>query len=47
MHDAKIVFHPQCTASDTNGPQHIECGRKENPYYEKAMMMRAMENTIY
>jgi predicted amidohydrolase len=47
MHDAKIVFHPQCTASDTNGPQLVEWGSKENPYYEKAMMMRAMENTIY
>lgn len=47
MHDAKIVFHPQCTASDTNGPQLVEWGNKENPYYEKAMMMRAMENTIY
>jgi predicted amidohydrolase len=24
-----------------------EWGSKDNPYYEKAMMMRAMENTIY
>ncbi len=47
IHDAKIVFHPQCTASDTNGPNLVEWGNKENPYYEKAMMMRAMENTIY
>lgn len=47
MNDAKIVFHPQCTASDTNGPQLKEWGSKDNPYYEKAMMMRAMENTIY
>ncbi len=47
MRDAKIVFHPQCTASDINGPQLVEWGNKENPYYEKAMMMRAMENTIY
>ena len=47
MNDAKIVFHPQCTASNTNGPQLSEWGNKDNPYYEKAMMMRAMENTIY
>ena len=47
MHDAKIVFHPQCTASNKQGPQLIEWGNKDNPYYEKAMMMRAMENIIY
>ena len=45
--DAKIVFHPQCTGSNTHGPQLVEWGSKDNPYYEKAMMMRAMENTIY
>lgn len=45
--DAKIVFHPQCTASNDHGPQLSEWGNKDNPYYEKAMMMRAMENTIY
>ena len=47
MRDAKIVFHPQCTASDNAGPQLVEWGNKDNPYYEKAMIMRAMENTIY
>jgi len=25
----------------------VEWGSKDNPYYEKAMMLRAMENTIY
>ncbi|HVS93176.1 MAG TPA: carbon-nitrogen hydrolase family protein [Mucilaginibacter sp.] len=45
--DAKIVFHPHCTGSDTQGDHLIEWGHKNNPYYEKAMMMRAMENTIY
>lgn len=44
---AKIVFHPHCTGSDTDGPELAEWGHKDNPYYEKAMMMRAMENTIY
>ena len=45
--DAKIVFHPHCTGSDTHGDKLFEWGHKNNPYYEKAMMMRAMENTIY
>lgn len=44
---AKIVFHPHCTGSDSAGPELTEWGHKDNPYYEKAMMMRAMENTIY
>ncbi|MDB4904418.1 MAG: carbon-nitrogen hydrolase family protein [Mucilaginibacter sp.] len=47
QHGAKIVFHPHCTGSDTNGTLLTEWGSKENPYYEKAIMMRAMENTIY
>jgi 5-aminopentanamidase len=46
-HDAKIVFHPHCTGSNTKGVQLVEWGNKNNPYYEKAMMMRALENTIY
>jgi predicted amidohydrolase len=46
-HDAKIVFHPHCTGSNTDGMLLTEWGSKGNPYYEKAMMMRAMENTIY
>ncbi|HZZ76292.1 MAG TPA: carbon-nitrogen hydrolase family protein, partial [Puia sp.] len=25
----------------------VEWGSPDNPYYEKAMMMRALENTIY
>ncbi|MDE3214349.1 MAG: carbon-nitrogen hydrolase family protein [Bacteroidota bacterium] len=47
MQGAAIVFHPQCTASNALGPQLHEWGHSENPYYEKAMMMRALENTIY
>ncbi|MDF2430837.1 MAG: 5-aminopentanamidase [Mucilaginibacter sp.] len=47
QHDAKIVFHPHFTGSNTDGIQLTEWGAKYNPYYEKAMMMRAMENTIY
>lgn len=45
--DAKIVFHPQCTGSNSTGKRPTDWGAKENPYYEKAIMMRALENTIY
>lgn len=45
--DAKIVFHPHLAGSNTDGLQLTEWGNKSNPYYEKAMMMRALENTIY
>lgn len=44
---ASIVFHPQFTGSNVIGPQLSEWGNNNNPYYEKAIMMRAMENTIY
>jgi 5-aminopentanamidase len=44
---AHIVFHPHFGGSNTNGVKPIEFGHKDNPYYEKAMMMRALENTIY
>lgn len=47
MHGAAIVFHPQFTGSNVSGSQLTEWGNKNNPYYEKAIMMRAMENTIY
>jgi predicted amidohydrolase len=45
--DAKIVFHPHFVGSDTSGVELTEWGHKDNPYYEKAVMMRALENTIY
>jgi len=45
---AKIVFHPQHTGSQTAGsPVLSEWGSREAPYYEKAMVMRGIENTIY
>jgi len=47
QHGATIVFHPHFAGSNTEGPQLKEWGAKDNPYYEKAMMMRAIENTIY
>jgi predicted amidohydrolase len=47
QHGASIVFHPHFVGSNTDGTQLSEWGHKNNPYYEKAMMMRALENTIY
>ena len=44
---ASVVFHPHCTGSNVQGRKLTTWGDKDNPYYEKAMMMRAMENTIY
>ena len=44
---AAIVFHPHFAGSNINGVELIEWGNKNNPYYEKAIMMRAIENTIY
>jgi predicted amidohydrolase len=44
---AKIVFHPHHTGSDQKGVRLTEWGAASSPYYEKAMMMRSIENTIY
>ncbi len=44
---AHIVFHPHFGGSDISGKPLKEWGHKDNPYYEKAMLMRALENTIY
>jgi 5-aminopentanamidase len=47
MQGAAIVFHPNCTGSNIAGQMPVEWGAKSNPYYEKATMIRAMENTIF
>jgi predicted amidohydrolase len=44
---AKIVFHPQHTGSELQGVRLTQWGAAGGPYYEKAMMMRSIENTIY
>lgn len=44
---AHIVFHPHFSGSDTEGITPTQWGDKNSPYYEKAMMMRSIENTIY
>jgi predicted amidohydrolase len=44
---ARVVFHPQMTGSDLTGPQMERWGDTTAPYYEKAMLMRSVENTVY
>jgi predicted amidohydrolase len=44
---AHIVFHPHFSGSDTEGVLLTDWSSMSNPYYEKAMMMRSVENTIY
>ena len=44
---ARIVFHPHCTGSDQVGVRPTQWGDTAGPYYEKAMMCRGLENTIY
>ncbi len=44
---ARIVFHPQRTGSDSEGIVPTRWGDPASPYYEKAMVCRALENTIY
>ena len=44
---AKIVFHPQHTGREQEGISLTQWGAANAPYYEKAMMMRSIENTIY
>ena len=44
---AKIVFHPQHTGTEREGVRLTQWGSASAPYYEKAMMMRSIENTIY
>jgi predicted amidohydrolase len=44
---ARIVFHPQHSGSNQDGVCPMQWGAADSPYYEKAMMMRSRENTIY
>src|SRR6185503_9442603 len=44
---ATIVFHPHHTGSDHKGVLLTQWGAAGGPYYEKAMLMRSIENTIY
>jgi predicted amidohydrolase len=44
---ARLVFHPHCTGSDHTGTRPERWGDPASPYYEKAMMCRALENGIF
>jgi predicted amidohydrolase len=44
---AQVVFHPHHTGSDLAGTRLAEWGSPGAPYYERAMMLRGIENTIY
>ena len=44
---ARLVFHPQLTGSDRAGVTIDRWGDPGSPYYEKAMVARGVENTIY
>jgi predicted amidohydrolase len=44
---AKIVFHPQHTGTHSGGVRLTRWGAADAPYYEKAMVMRSIENAIY
>jgi predicted amidohydrolase len=44
---AKVVFHPHHTGSDREGVRPTQWGAADGPYYEKAMIMRSIENAIY
>jgi predicted amidohydrolase len=44
---AKIVFHPQHTGSEREGVRLNAWGSADAPYYERAMLMRSIENTVY
>jgi len=44
---ARVVFHPQLTGSDRAGVTIDRWGDPGSPYYEKAMIARGVENTIY
>lgn len=44
---AKVIFHPHLTGSDETGEVYERWGDPSSAYYEKAMILRAAENTVY
>ncbi len=44
---AQIVFHPHYAGTNGEGARLTEWRAPQNPYYDSAMMCRALENTIY
>lgn len=47
IHGAQIVFHPHFCGNDWEGKTITSWGNTKSPYYERAMMCRSLENTIY
>jgi predicted amidohydrolase len=47
LRGARLVFHPQLTGSDRAGVTLERWGDPNWPYYEKAMIARSIENTVY
>jgi predicted amidohydrolase len=44
---AKVIFHPHMTGSDEEGIVPKRWGDPDAPYYEKAMILRAVENDVW
>jgi len=44
---ARVVFHPHVTGSDHTGTLIDRWGDPDSPYYEKAMVARGVENTVW
>jgi predicted amidohydrolase len=44
---ARLIFHPHLTGSDQTGVTIERWGDPSSPYYEKAMIARSVENTVY
>ena len=44
---AQVVFHPHVTGSDEIGHTPAHWGDPAAPYYEKAMISRAVENSVW
>ncbi|RYY52782.1 MAG: carbon-nitrogen hydrolase family protein [Chitinophagaceae bacterium] len=44
---AQVVFHPHCAGNDESGYLPVEWQDKKSQYYEKAQMVRALENTVF
>jgi predicted amidohydrolase len=44
---AQVVFHPHFAGSNQKGEPIKEWGLPSSPYYEKAMIARSVENSIY
>lgn len=44
---AKVVFHPQLTGTEREGVRLTQWLSPDAPYYEKAMLCRGLENTVF